>query len=129
MTDFTTRGKGIYKNVLDLEQKIFFDKNAGKKLDNIELRLKILRNDFDRQVKNLIKTIPSNKRSSQNIVNKSNKVKKVKVAEMNSAIDKLKKLSSGESVVTDSSSTNAQITALLANTGSKITQLQEVVGR
>lgn len=129
MTDFTTRGKGLYKNVLDLEQKLFVDKNAGKKLDSIELRLKILRGDFERQAKSLLKTIPSNRRNSQNIVNRSNKVKKVKVAEMNSAIDKLKKLSSGESVVTDSSSTNAQITALLANTGSKITQLQEVVGR
>jgi hypothetical protein len=98
MTSFTNRGRAIYKQVVDFEQRIFFDKNAGKVLDSIEFRLKTLRNEFESQAKSLVQKMPSNMRSSQNVVNRRNNVKKVKVSEMNSALNRLKTLSKNSSV-------------------------------
>ena len=84
--------------MVDFEQRIFFDKNAGKVLDSIEFRLKTLRNEFESQAKSLVQKMPSNVRSSQNVVNRRNNVKKVKVSEMNSALNRLKTLSKNSSV-------------------------------
>ena len=95
MSSFTNRGRALYNDVLKLEQTIFTDQNAGKKIQQLKLRLEAIINDFDRQAKTLLEKIPSNQRGMQNVINiRSKKVKKVKVAEMNSALDQLKKLSS-----------------------------------
>ena len=96
MSSFTNRGRALYNDVLKLEQTIFTDQNAGKKIQQLKLRLEAIINDFDRQAETLLEKIPSNQKGIQNIINiRSKKVKKVKVAEMNGAISKLRKLASG----------------------------------
>lgn len=96
MTTFSNRGKAIYKDVLQLEQSIFTDKNADKKLKSIELRLQSIRIDFERQAKTLLEKIPSNMRGRQNVINtRSKKVKKVKVADMNAALKQMKNIRTG----------------------------------
>lgn len=96
MSSFTNRGRDLYNDVLKLERNLFTDQNAGKKIQQFKLRLEAIINDFDRQAKTLLDKIPSNRRSRQNIVNPRNKkVKQVRVAEMNSALDQLKKLIPG----------------------------------
>ena len=97
MSSFTNRGRALYNDVLKLEQTIFTDQNAGKKIQQFKLRLESIINDFDRQAKSILEKIPSNMRGQQNVINiRSKKVKKVKVAEMNSALDQLKKLANGK---------------------------------
>ena len=126
MSSFTNRGKALYNEVLKLEQTIFTDQNAGKKIQQLKLRLEAIINDFDRQAETLLEKIPSNQRGMQNIINiRSKKVKKVKVAEMNSALDQLKKLSNGKSTNTSNFKKEllnkiGAMESKLAKTGSEI---------
>lgn len=103
---FTNRGKVLYKDVLNLESSILgspkLNKGAEKQVESLNLRLNSIRSDFEREAKLLISRVKQNKRSNQNIVNKSNKVKAVKVSEMNGAINKLRKLASGNTTPTTS---------------------------
>lgn len=96
MSSFTNRGRDLYNDVLKLERTLFTDQNAGKKIQQLKLRLEAIINDFDRQAKTLLEKIPQNQKGLQNVINiRSKKVKKVTVAEMNSALDQLKKLIPG----------------------------------
>ena len=96
MNTHSSRGKVLYRDVLNLESVILrsptITKSVEKQIENLELRLGSIQSDFEREAKLLIAKVPSNKRSNQNIVNKSNKVKVVRVSEMNGAINKIKKL-------------------------------------
>lgn len=127
MSSFTNRGRALYNDVLKLEQTIFSDQNAGKKIQQLKLRLEAIINDFDRQAKTLLEKIPSNQRGMQNVINiRSKKVKKVKVAEMNSALDQLKKLSSNGKSTNNSNFKKELLNKIgvmesrLAKTGSEI---------
>ena len=96
MSSFTNRGRALYNDVLKLEQTIFTDQNAGKKIQQFKLRLESIINDFDRQAKSILEKIPSNMRGQQNVINiRSKKVKKVKVADMNAALNQMKRLRTG----------------------------------
>lgn len=98
MTTFTARGKQLLQEVVALETAVTkngTNKTIGKKVDSLELRLSTIRGDFERQAKNLASKIPTNKRSNQNVVNAGNRVKKVKIANMNSELNKMRKLTSG----------------------------------
>ena len=99
MTTFTARGKQLLQDVIYLETDVIknrFIKTAGKTIDSLELRLSTIRGDFERQAKNIVSKIPSNKRSNQNVINASNRVKRVKIADMNSELNKLRKLTNGK---------------------------------
>ena len=125
MTSFTNRGRALYSDVLNIERTIFSDQNAGKKVQQLKLRLESIINDFDRQVKNLLEKIPSNKRGQQNVINiRSKKVKNVKVAEMNNEIKKLKKLTNGNTSTSVGASSN--IRSKLLN---KLTEIDERVSK
>ena len=98
MSTHSGKGAVLYKNVLDLEASILryptVNKSAEKQIEGLELRLGSIQRDFEREAKLLIAKVSPNKRSNQNIVNKSNKVKMVQVSEMNAAINNIKKLAS-----------------------------------
>ena len=134
MSSFTNRGKSLYKNVMDLEQSIYTDQNAGKKLDAIEFRLQSLKGDFERQARALLDQIPANKKGEQNIVNtRSKKIKPVKVSEMNVALDRMRKLTNGKappappaSQVSDASL--QEIKTLFAQTNQKIKNVGSQIG-
>ena len=99
MTTYSSRGKVLYKNVLDLETSILRDpkinKSIEKQVESLETKLSSIRSDFEREAKLLVARVKPSKRSNQNIVNRSNKVRVVKVSEMNGAINKIRKLTSG----------------------------------
>ncbi len=101
MATYSSRGQVLYKDVLNLESSILrspkINKNVEKQVESLELKLSSIRSDFEREAKILVSRIASNKRSNQNIVNRSNKVKAVKVSEMNRAINKIRKLSTSTS--------------------------------
>ena len=96
---FTNRGKKLYSQVLSLEERIYLfpdQKDANRQLSSIESRLKSIKSDFESQAKNVLEKIPSNRRSEQNIVNPRNKkVKQIKVADMNAALNQMKRLRTG----------------------------------
>jgi hypothetical protein len=99
MTTYSSRGKVLYKDVLNVESSILkspkLNKSVEKQVESLELKLSSIRSDFEREAKLLISRVKPNKRSNQNIVNRSNKVRAVKVSEMNGAINKIRKLTSG----------------------------------
>lgn len=135
MSSFTNRGKSLYKNVMDLEQSIYTDQNAGKKLDAIEFRLQSLKGDFERQAKALLDQIPANKKGEQNTVNtRSKKVKPVKVSEMNAALDQMRKLTNGKAPPVSDASVNGsnaslqEIKTLFAQTNQKIKNVGSQIG-
>jgi len=126
---------------MDLEQNIYTDKDAGKKLDAIEFRLQSLKGDFERQAKALLDQIPVNKKGEQNIVNtRSKKIKPVKVSEMNVALDRMRKLTNGKappappaSQVSDVSDNDSnasiqEIKKLFAQTNQKIKNVGSQIG-
>jgi hypothetical protein len=120
---------------MDLEQNIYTDQNAGKKLDAIEFRLQSLKGDFERQAKALLDQIPANKKGEQNTVNtRSKKVKPVKVSEMNAALDQMRKLTNGKAPPVSDASVNGsnaslqEIKTLFAQTNQKIKNVGSQIG-
>jgi hypothetical protein len=97
MTTYSSRGQVLYKDVLKVESNMLkslpVNKSIEKQVENLELKLSSIRSDFEREAKLLVGRLASNKRSGQNIVNRSNKVKLVKVSEMNDAIKRIRKAS------------------------------------
>lgn len=96
---FTNKGRKLSNKVTILEGKIFLfpdQKDANRELSSIESQLKSIKSDFESQAKILLEKIPSNRRSEQNIVNPRNKkVKQITVAEMNAALNQMKRLRTG----------------------------------
>lgn len=131
---FTNRGKVLYKDVLNLESSILrspkLNKSAEKQVESLNLKLSSIRSDFEREAKLLISRVEQNKRSNQNIVNKSNKVRAVKVSEMNSAINKIRKLVPGSATPTTSESTITPPTGAqeLMSTFEKLDERLKTVG-
>ncbi len=134
MTTYSSRGKVLYKNVLDLETSISsspkVNKSIEKQVESLEFKLSSIRADFEREAKLLVNRVLPSKRSNQNIVNRSNKVKVVKVSEMNTAINKIKKLapgpgSSASVPVSQASSSSAQE---LMSTFEKLNERLKTVG-
>jgi hypothetical protein len=112
MTTFTSRGKQLLQDVIALETAVTkngTNKTIGKKVDSLELRLSTIRGDFERQAKNVASKIPANKRSNQNVVNAANRVKKVKISEMNSELAKMRKLTSGAAPVSASTASASTV--------------------
>lgn len=117
MSTFTSRGKQLLADVTALETAITrngTNKSIGKKIESLELRLSTIRGDFERQAKNLASKIPANKRSNQNVVNASNRVKKVKVADMNAALNQMKILRTGRAGPTGPTGTSSSSEQLLS---------------
>jgi len=113
---------------MDLEQNIYTDKDAGKKLDAIEFRLQSLKGDFERQARALLDQIPANKKGEQNTVNtRSKKVKPVKVSEMNAALDQMRKLTNGKAPPVSDASLQ-EIKTLFAQTNQKIKNVGSQIG-
>lgn len=96
---FTNKGRRLYFQVERLEQIIWSfpgQKDANRQLSSIESQLKSIRLDFESQAKILLEKIPSNRQSEQNIVNPRNKkVKQITVADMNAALNQMKRLRTG----------------------------------
>jgi hypothetical protein len=136
MTTFTARGKQLLVDVNALETAITrngTNKSIGKKVESLELRLSTIRGDFERQAKNLVSKISANKRSNQNLVNAGNRVKKVKVSEMNSEISKMRKLTNGSAPVSttsvgSSSSVRNKLLNKLTQLNERVTKMDSVIG-
>ena len=132
MTTFTSRGKQLLQDVIALETAVTkngTNKSIGKKVESLELRLSTIRGDFERQAKNVASKIPSNKRSNQNVVNAGNRVKKVKISEMNSELAKMRKLTSGAVSAPASTVTGIQeIKNMFAKTEGQIKNVGSKIG-
>ena len=124
---FTNRGKRLYSQVMNLEERIYLfpdQKDANRQLSSIESRLKSIKSDFESQAKNVLEKIPSNRRSEQNIVNPRNKkVKQIKVADMNAALNQMKRLRTGATGSAGSSGSTENLSRELREFSQKVTNL------
>lgn len=135
MSTFTERGKQLLQDVIALETTVTkngTNKTIGKRVDSLELRLSTIRKDFELQAKNIVGKIPTSKRTSQNVVDASNRVKKVKIADMNKELNKMRKLTNGTVLepvpVSASNSSLQEIKNLFTKTEGQIKNVGSKIG-